>query len=31
MLPAEIIDRTNCAAWLVPVDQRKYPEWSDVV
>jgi len=31
MLPAEIIDRSNYAAWLVPVDQRKCPEWSDVV
>jgi ribose transport system substrate-binding protein len=31
MLPAEIIDRSNFAAWLVPVDQRKCPEWSDVV
>jgi len=31
MLPAEIIDRTNYAAWLVPVDQRKCPEWSDIV
>jgi ribose transport system substrate-binding protein len=31
MLPAEIIDRTNYSAWLVPVDQRKCPEWSDIV
>jgi ribose transport system substrate-binding protein len=31
MLPAEIIDRSNFAAWLVPVDQRKCPEWSDIV
>jgi ribose transport system substrate-binding protein len=31
MLPAEIIDRSNYAAWLVPVDQRKCPEWSDIV
>ncbi|MCP4618288.1 MAG: sugar ABC transporter substrate-binding protein [Bradyrhizobium sp.] len=31
MLPAEIIDRTNYSAWLVPVEQRKCPEWSDVV
>jgi ribose transport system substrate-binding protein len=31
MLPAEIIDRSNFAAWLVPVDQRKCPEWDDIV
>jgi ribose transport system substrate-binding protein len=31
MLPAEIIDRSNYKAWLVPVDQRACPEWSDVV
>jgi ribose transport system substrate-binding protein len=31
MLPAEIIDKTNYKAWLVPVDQRRCPEWSDVV
>jgi ribose transport system substrate-binding protein len=31
MLPAEIIDRTNYKAWLVPVDQRAYPEWAEVV
>jgi ribose transport system substrate-binding protein len=31
MLPAEIIDKTNYKAWLVPIDQRSCPEWSDVV
>jgi len=31
MLPAEVIDKTNYEAWLVPVDQRTCPEWSDVV
>jgi ribose transport system substrate-binding protein len=31
MLPAEIIDKTNYKAWLVPVDQRNCPEWSDIV
>ena len=30
MLPAEVIDKTNYKAWLVPVDQRTCPEWSDV-
>jgi ribose transport system substrate-binding protein len=31
LLPAEIIDKTNYKAWLVPVDQRSCPEWSEVV
>jgi ribose transport system substrate-binding protein len=31
MLPAEIIDQTNYKAWLVPVDQRSCPEWSEAV
>ena len=31
LLPAEIIDKTNYHAWLVPVDQRACPEWADVV
>jgi ribose transport system substrate-binding protein len=31
ILPAEIIDKTNYKAWLVPVDQRTCPEWADVV
>lgn len=31
MLPAEVIDKTNYKAWLVPVEQRTCPEWSDVV
>jgi ribose transport system substrate-binding protein len=31
MLPAEIIDKTNYKAWLVPVEQRSCPEWSEVV
>lgn len=30
MLPAEVIDKTYYKAWLVPVDQRACPEWSDV-
>jgi ribose transport system substrate-binding protein len=30
MLPAEVIDKTNYQAWLVPVDQRTCPEWSEV-
>jgi ribose transport system substrate-binding protein len=31
MLPAEVIDKTNYKAWLVPVDQRPCPEWSEIV
>jgi ribose transport system substrate-binding protein len=31
MLPAEVIDKTNYKAWLVPVDQRTCPEWNEVV
>src|SRR2546430_15133022 len=31
ILPAEVIDKTNYKAWLVPVDRRSCPEWSDVV
>src|SRR3984893_5009109 len=31
MPPAEIIDRTNYKAWLVPVEQRTCPEWDEVV
>jgi ribose transport system substrate-binding protein len=30
-LPAEIIDKTNYKAWLVPADQQTCPEWSEVV
>jgi ribose transport system substrate-binding protein len=31
MLPAEIIDKTNYKAWLVPVKEQSCPEWGDVV
>jgi ribose transport system substrate-binding protein len=31
ILPAEVIDKTNYKAWLVPVDQRSCPEWSEVL
>ena len=31
LLPTEIIDQTNYRAWLVPVEQRSCPEWSEVV
>jgi hypothetical protein len=28
--PAEVIDKTDYKAWLVPVDQRACPQWSEV-
>jgi ribose transport system substrate-binding protein len=31
LLPAEIIDKTNYKAWLVPVKEQACPEWGDVV
>jgi ribose transport system substrate-binding protein len=31
MLPAEVIDRSNYQAWLVPVRERNCPGWSEVV
>lgn len=31
LLPAQVIDRTNHAAWLVPVEQRPLPDWDAVV
>jgi ribose transport system substrate-binding protein len=30
ILPAEVIDRSNYQAWLVPVEQRVCPEWDEV-
>jgi len=30
ILPAEVIDKTNYKAWLVPVDQRSCPGWDEV-
>jgi ribose transport system substrate-binding protein len=31
LLPAEIIDKSNYKAWLVPVNQQSCPEWGEVV
>ena len=31
MLPAEVIDKSNYKAWLVPVEERSCPEWSEFV
>ncbi len=31
ILPAEVIDKTNYKAWLIPVEQRTCPAWADVV
>jgi ribose transport system substrate-binding protein len=30
MLPAQIIDRSNYEAWLVPIQQRQCPTWEEV-
>ena len=31
MLPADVIDKSNYKPWLVPVNQRTCPEWSEIV
>ena len=31
LLPAEIVDKSNYKAWLVPVNEQTCPEWSEVV
>jgi ribose transport system substrate-binding protein len=31
ILPAEVIDKNNYKAWLVPVEQRTCPEWGEFV
>ena len=31
MLPVPIIDRTNCVAWDVPIDERECPDWDATV
>lgn len=31
LLPAQVIDRANHAAWLVPVEQRALPAWEAMV
>jgi ribose transport system substrate-binding protein len=31
ILPAEVIDRSNCQAWLIPVEQRSCPDWAEIV
>jgi ribose transport system substrate-binding protein len=30
LLPADVIDKTNYQAWLVPVAQRSCPEWPEI-
>ena len=30
ILPAEIIDKTNYKAWLVPVEERTCPDWAEL-
>jgi ribose transport system substrate-binding protein len=29
LLPVQIVDASNCAAWDVPIEERSCPEWSD--
>ena len=31
MVPAELIDRSNCHRWKVPFEQRPIPNWADFV
>jgi hypothetical protein len=31
ILPADIIDKTNYRAWLVPVEQRSCADWNEFV
>jgi ribose transport system substrate-binding protein len=31
LLPVQIVDASNCAAWDVPLEKRQCPRWSDVV
>jgi ribose transport system substrate-binding protein len=31
ILPTQIVDRGNCAAWDLPLERRQCPAWSDVV
>jgi DNA-binding LacI/PurR family transcriptional regulator len=31
MVPAELIDRSNCHRWKVPFAQRPIPNWADFV
>jgi ribose transport system substrate-binding protein len=30
MTPAELVDRTNCARWKVPFEQRPLPVWEEI-
>lgn len=31
MTPAALVDRTNCAAWKLPFEQRPLPVWEEIV
>ena len=31
MLPVEIVDRANCAAWDMPFEARALPDWDSIV
>jgi ribose transport system substrate-binding protein len=30
ILPVQVVDRTNCAAWDRPLEERECPRWEDV-
>jgi ribose transport system substrate-binding protein len=30
LLPVQIVDASNCAAWDVPFEARPTPDWDDV-
>jgi ribose transport system substrate-binding protein len=30
MTPAELVDRTNCARWKLPFEQRPLPVWEEI-
>jgi ribose transport system substrate-binding protein len=30
ILPVQIVDRANCAAWDKPLEERECPRWDDV-
>ncbi len=31
LVPAAVIDRSNCAAWKIPLEQRPCPAWEEIV
>ena len=31
MMPTTLIDKSNCARWLIPIDERPTPAWDEIV